>query len=98
MITEETKGFLSTVKNNGYSLSLFEHYVIICGGIDKLKKKDLDEIFREIPTITIRSDFMDIYKLVSANESGRKMNRWTWIAVSISLVSLCVSIFSLLKK
>jgi len=97
MITVQTRNYISAVNNKGYTRSTFNNYVEQCDGIDKLKKKDLDEIIRQLPSDYTINDvvFMDIYRLVSANETGRIINRWTWIAGSASVLSLVVSVISL---
>ena len=98
MITNKTRDFINAVIDSGYTQVLFNTYVTQCGGIDKLKKEDLDAMINKIPAETIHSDsFMDIYKLVSANESGKIIKIWTWIAGIASVVSLGVSIISLCK-
>lgn len=95
----EIDDYICKVKNGGYTQSGFDSYVIQGGGIDKLKKKDLDKMIHELPDVTISNDsFMDIYKMVSANESGRIIKIWTWVAGIASIVSLGVSIISLFKK
>lgn len=90
--------YITTIKTSGYTQSTFDRYVVECGGFDKLKKKELDKMIHELPDVTICNDsFMDIYKMVSANESGRIIKIWTWIAGVASIVSLSVSIVSLFK-
>jgi len=81
---------------NVYTQSVFVEYVQECGGIDKLKKKNLDKIIHKFPEATISNgSFMDIYKLACDNESGQVITAWTWIVGITSIISLIVSIIGL---
>jgi hypothetical protein len=51
----ETNDYISTAKNV-YTQCDFNSYIIKCGGIDKLKKKNLDKIIHELPDVTISND------------------------------------------
>lgn len=97
MISEETRDFIDKAKII-YDPVLFENYIIQSGGVDKLKKEDLDQMILEVPNFTIQNPFIRaIYKMVSENESGHKMNRWNLLAISIALLSLVVSIITLYR-
>lgn len=101
MISKETRDYIIKLNNNIYHDGIFQDYVIQSGGIDKLKKKNLDVIISEVKdkSLTISHPlFMDYYRMVSTNESGRIIKIWTWVAGLASLVSLGVSIFSLYRS
>jgi hypothetical protein len=97
MITEKNKKYLSLMENNIYSPTRLANYIKDCGGIKKLRTEDLDEIIRVRPSDETISDprFMDYYKIVSTNESGRIMKIWTWIAGIAAVVSAGTSVISL---
>ena len=66
----------------------FKEYIMKFGGIDKLKKKDINQIMNEKPREVLHNQyFMDIYRMVFANKSGRIIIIWTWIAGLTSLAS-----------
>ena len=80
------------LNTKSWTSSEFEDYVKSCGGIYKLKKKNLDKLM-EAQTWLIREDsFMDIYRMVSDNESSKVIRVWTWIAGFASITSLIISI------
>lgn len=84
--------FINKMKTNDWTMDDFDKYVKSCGGLTKLKKRDLDIILNQNGYLLRQDFFMDIYKIVSDNESGKAIRIWTWIAGIATVISLFVAI------
>ena len=90
---KETNSFIVKTKTWQFTLTGFNDYVNKCGGINKLKSKDLYKIMvSQNNTIAFDEGFMAIYNLVLKNESEKTIKIWTWIAGSATVINLLVSI------
>lgn len=94
---KETDELIERMKKEVFAESFIADYAKKCGGIKNIKKKNLDKILPTNDYQLLKCDyFMGIYKLVSENETGKLMKKWTIIAGSASVASVIIAIISLI--
>lgn len=94
---KETDELIERMKKEVFAESFIADYTKKCGGIKNIKKKNLDKILPTNDYQLLKCDyFMGIYKLVSENETGKLMKKWTIIAGSASVASVIIAIISLI--
>lgn len=84
----------SLLKTETWTSDEFDKYVKSCGGIYKLRKRNLDMLIKAHAWLIHDDSFMDIYRMVSDKESAVIMQIWTWVVGFASIISLIISILS----
>jgi hypothetical protein len=94
----ETMDLKKLLNSNQFTLFDFYSYIENCGGVEKLKKQDLEKILKRFGYGLICQEFFfSIYKMVSDNDSGKVINRWTWVVGIATLISTIFTILSYVK-